>query len=281
MKNFKHFTLLFLTFTAFSFSGCDKDPEPEVEVTDPFEQLIYVGVTEVVGAGAVVKLYAEESLFVGYNNIYAAIYDSADHSKQITKAEVTFVPMMDMGTMQHSCPVENPTGVDSKTGAFVGAVVFVMPSSTGAGWTFNLDIENHQNGSEGHAALAITVEQPDEERLISFLSDIDSAQIYVAQILPTHPIMGLNNIRLGIYTKKSMMEFPEVNDFSIEMEPMMPSMGHGSSSNENPRSTGNGYYDGIVNYSMSGTWEINLDFKDSSENLIKADQQFINVVKKD
>jgi hypothetical protein len=36
----------------------------------------------------------------------------------------------------------------------------------------------------------------------------------------------------------------------------MPSIGQGSFGNETAESTGNGYYDGAVNFSMPGLWEV-------------------------
>jgi hypothetical protein len=221
-----------------------------------------------------VKIYADEALFVGYNNIYVAVYDSANSSTQITDAHVTFIPMMDMGMMQHSSPFEDPsTVVESGTNTFKGAVVFIMPSTAGA-WTLGVHIHNHANGQEGMASLPVTVTEPAEPKLISFVSDYDNAMLFVTRITPLSPEVGINDIQFGIYKRESMMSFPGVEGYTLTMTPEMPSMGHGSPNNVNPISSGMGMYDGKVNFTMTGYWKLNLDFYTASNDTIKTGQYF-------
>jgi hypothetical protein len=275
MKNFKHITFILFALAAFTLGSCKKDKTTPPVVTDPFENLTYIGETQAVGAGAIVKIYAEEALFVGYNRIYVALYDSANPQTQLTDAHVTFKPMMDMGMMQHSCPFENPSAtVETKTKAFKGAVVFVMPTTATGSWMLNVNIHNHSNNQEGVASLAINVVQKTEPKLISFVSDNDNTNLFVTLIEPTNPTVGINSITFGIYKRESMMNFPPVDGYVIEMEPEMPSMGHGSPNNVNPVSKGSGMYTGAVNFTMTGYWKINLDFKTTSGDTIKLDQYF-------
>jgi hypothetical protein len=275
MKNFKYIALAFLSIAIISVSSCTKDDDPETpSTTDPFENLTLVGETSAMGAGAIVKIYAEEDLFVGYNKIHVAVYDSANTTTQITDAHVTFMPMMDMGMMQHSCPIENPsTTVESGTNAFKGAAVFIMPSTAGS-WTFGVHVHNHTNGQEGMASLPITVTAPTEARMISFVSDYDSAKIFVTRNTPLSPEVGINDIQFGIWKKETMMSFPAIDGYVMTMEPEMPSMGHGSPNNVDPVSTGSGKYDGKVNFTMTGYWKLNLDFFTAANDTVKSGQSF-------
>ncbi|MGB0390162.1 MAG: FixH family protein [Salibacteraceae bacterium] len=276
MKKFKYIALAFLSIAIISVSSCTKDDDPITPPnnSDPFENLTLIGETSAVGAGAIVKIYAEEDLFVGYNKIHVAVYDSANTTTQITDAHVTFMPMMDMGMMQHACPIENPSmTVESGTNAFKGAAVFIMPSTAGA-WTFGVHVHNHTNGQEGMASLPITVNAPTEARMISFVSDYDSAKLFVARITPLSPAVGVNDIQFGIWKKETMMSFPAVDGYTMTMEPEMPSMGHGSPNNINPVSTGNGKYDGKVNFTMTGYWKLNLEFFTSASDTVKTGQSF-------
>lgn len=275
MKKFKYFAFAILSIGLIGFSSCNNDDPVTETPTDPFENLTLIGETEAVGAGAIVKIYADEALFVGYNNIYVAVYDSANQNTQITDGHVTFMPMMDMPSgMSHTCPFEDPShAVEEGTKAFKGAVTFVMPSTAGT-WTLNVHVHNHTNMQNGVASLPITVVQPSEAKLISFTSDFDGAQLFVARITPTDPEVGVNDIQLGIWKKESMMNWPAVDDIVINMEPEMPSMGHGSPNNVDPMSTGNGKYDGAVNFTMTGYWKINLDFFTATNDTIKTDQFF-------
>lgn len=275
MNIFKKTLLAIFAIASIGLASCDKTTtEPVVTPSDPFENLIYIGETEVVGAGAIAKLYAEDELFVGYNRIHVALFDSADHNLSLTDAQVTFKPMMDMGTMQHTCPIENPSAtVEDGTKTFKGAIVFIMPSTAG-NWSLKINVHNLANNQEGIASYDLTVVEKAEPRLITFISEADSSKLFVARIDPTNPEVGLNDIVFGIYKKESMMSFPAVDGFTIEMEPEMPSMNHGSPNNVNPVSKGNGMYQGVVNFTMTGYWKINLDFKTANGDDIKLGQYF-------
>ena len=275
MKKLKYITLSLFALAAFTLGSCDKTTDPEPTPVDPFEELTFIGETSAIGSGTIIKLYADDELFVGYNRLYVAVYDSSNSKLQITDASITFKPMMDMGTMVHTCPVENPTAtVDEKTKAFKGAAVYIMPTTTSGFWTMNIEVENKILGQIGTAALPITVVEKDEPRLITFISEFDSAKLFVARIDPVNPAIGLNDIVLGIYEKESMMSFPAVDGYTIAMEPEMPSMNHGSPNNVDPVSIGGGKYKGVVNFTMTGYWKINLDFKTSNGDDIKLDQYF-------
>ena len=68
--------------------------------------------------------------------------------------------------------------------------------------------------------------------------------------------------------------WPALNGLTVEIDPQMPSMGHGSPNNENPLFLDNGHYEGAVNFTMGGYWEVNLLFKDANGNVMKDDQFF-------
>lgn len=274
MKLNKQLLFSLMAAIAIVFSSCKKDENPPQNTTpdNPLDELIYIGETSVVGAGTIVKLYAQEELFVGYNHLYFAIYDSANPAQQITDAHIEITPMMDMGMMQHTCPVEQPE-LDAITSAFKGVSVFIMPSTAGQ-WTMNAIVHNHANMKMGIASLPLTVVEKAESQLISFVSEVDSAKIFVTRIEPQSPEIGLNPYVLGVYKKESMMSFPAVTDINISITPEMPSMGHGSPNNVNPVHTENGIYEGQVNFTMTGYWVVNMDFFTASNDTIKTGQQF-------
>jgi len=276
MGIFKNIIFITIASALTGLASCNNTTtEPVITPEDPYENLIYIGETEVVGSGTIAKLYAEDELFVGYNRIHIALFDSANHNTQITDAQVTFKPMMDMGAMKHTCPIENPSStVNEGTKAFQGAAVFIMPTTATGSWTFNINVHNNLNSQDGTAALPITVVEKDEPRLITFISEFDNAKLFVARIDPVNPEIGLNDIVFGIYKKESMMSFPTVDGYTIAMEPEMPSMNHGSPNNVNPVSIGGGKYKGVVNFTMTGYWKINLDFKTANGDDIKLKQYF-------
>lgn len=59
-----------------------------------------------------------------------------------------------------------------------------------------------------------------------------------------------------VHTRETMMSFPPVENAVLEIYPYMD-MGGGSGHSTEftaPEAEGSGYYEGSINYSMSGTW---------------------------
>jgi hypothetical protein len=60
------------------------------------------------------------------------------------------------------------------------------------------------------------------------------------------------------------MSFPGIENYTVEIVPEMPSMGHGSPNNVDPTHSADGHYEGQVNFTMTGLWRINLNIMDGS-----------------
>lgn len=250
----------------FIFSSCKKDKNNESPA--PKAEKSLVGSAAAVGSGTKVEIYTDQQdIMTGYNKVYFKVLDSASNN-EITNATVTFTPMMDMGTMMHSAPMYQAGNYAN--GYYQGAVVFVMPSTAGT-WMLNVKIMH--NNKMGIASIPVTVSAPAEANLMSFESENDSSDIFITLIEPTSPQVGMNDIKLGIYKRVSMMDWQEVNNYSVGIEPWMPTMGHGSPNNVNPTSMGDGFYMGKVNFTMTGLWEIKLTIMDGSD-MVKNDISF-------
>ena len=115
-----------------------------------------------------------------------------------------------------------------------------------------------------------------EPRLFSFMSAVDNAKIFVALTDPREPVVGMNDFGLVIYSKQDMYSFPPVSDLKIEIEPEMPTMGHGSPNNVNPTAEDFGHYMGQVNFTMTGYWKVNLTIKDAQDQLM-WDQGYFDI----
>lgn len=236
-------------------AACSDDDDKKT--SDPTEGLVQITEGYALGAGVLVELWADESLFTGYNHVYAVLYDSTD-GDLITSAGVTFDPLMTMSTsMQHTCPVVNPddTAVDD---LFAGAIFFIMPS-TGGTWSMDIDI-TLASGKTGTASFdELTVTEPDDAHMTSFTTD-NSESIFVTYDFPNGMAVGTNDFDVFIYEKESATVFSPVDVYTITADPEMPSMGHGSSNNVDPTySDTDQCYEGEINFTMTGDWTINLD----------------------
>jgi hypothetical protein len=250
-----------------AFAACSKS---DTVMPDPTVGLTKIATGYATGAAAKVEVYALSSnLTTGYQPLWIALYDSVSE-KRITDAHVTMLPMMDMGSMKHSSPVENPASHEAVNQLFPGAVVFIM-SSMGGSWTIDINVHNHSNNKEGKLTIPVTVAEPSQKKLLSFTSAIDNTTKYfLAMVEPAKPKVGINNLEFVLYKKASMMSFPADSSLSISFEPEMPTMNHGSPNNVNPVHSGNGHYKGKVNFTMTGLWRLQLQLKSGTQ-LAKAD----------
>lgn len=249
--------LPFLICIVAVLSSCSKDVTQE---TDPTEGLTKQSEGYAAGAAAKVVVYTKEAtVSAGYTKFYIALYDSVSGNR-IENAHIKLTPMMDMGTMQHSAPFENPASEEAVNHLFPCSVVFTMSSMAGS-WTVKLHVHNHLFGKEGDITIPLSVAEPAKSRMISFTSATDGSKYFISLIEPSAPKVGINDLEMAVYKKASMMSFPADSSLAVLLNPEMPSMGHGSPNNVNPVHTGNGHYKGKVNFTMTGLWRLNLDFR--------------------
>lgn len=266
MKTIYKILLLALIFTY----SCKKDTVTPEEIVTP-ENLIKIGETYIIGAKTKALIYSAKPFETGYNTFFVALYDSVDGSK-LSDGHFDVLPMMNMGMMQHRSPVEESEYI-AETGFFKVAVVFSMPGNS-TQWFLNLNFHNHKNDLEGKGMIGIDVIDSSPAKFLSTVMPLDSnASVLISLIQPVKAQVGINDFEIVIHKKNTMMEFPPINDYSVEIVPEMPSMGHGSPNNANPVLTSNGHYLGKVNFTMTGLWRINLKFYKNGI-LISSDKYF-------
>jgi len=222
------------------------DPEP-----DPYEAHVLVGQAQ--DGNISIDVYADEALYAGYNTLYIKVMEGDIETK---KADVMLKPMMDMTTMVHSCPVEQPQLNDDNL--IEAHVLFQMPSMGGA-WELNINVKM-EDGAEHDFNMPIEVVQPEFTRAI--VSTVEGKKLILGYVDPMEPKVGENDFEVAIYTMKDMMTFEPVEGLSIKMEPEMPSMGHGSFGNIDPIETVNGHYKGTVVFNMVGDWRIHMEVQE-------------------
>ncbi len=237
---------------------CDYDTV--VIVTPTLDGLTKVADLELDDADADVALYASGELVTGYNTLYLAATDPVTGGVlENVSFEVT--PMMDMDAgHSHTTPVMNDmlASADDK-GLYKISVFFVM-SSMGGQWRLEIDLDNKDASKQASASLNIEVKEPSDRISGNFMAMDDSTNLFVCWMMDEDPIVGMNDFKLAVFKRESMMSFVPLDGLSIAIEPEMPTMGHGSPGNENPAGIGNGQYEGKVNFTMTGYWKVNIDF---------------------
>ncbi len=238
---------LFAAIMIWLLAACKKDDDKEI-ILDKIK------ITETVSPGGLrVTLWADRSqLTVGYNPVYLTL---ADASGEIRNKTITLHPEMDMHTMQHSSPVEQPV-YDVSQGLYTGAVVFTMPSGDMGAWKLTVDAEGQLVDLD-----VVVADAPANTRPVGTYMGTDKERYSISLVQPLIPKTGLNELEILINRRADMHNFPAVTDFSVEFRPEMPSMGHGSPNNTAPVSVGYGRYRGKVNFTMTGDWRLYFTLK--------------------
>ena len=253
MKNITY--ILYILLFAVISTACEKDNTNDINVPQK------VKITESqFSNGLKITLWADQQeLTVGYNPIYISLSNA---SGTVTGKTVHIHPEMDMHSMSHSSPVEQPQ-YNSISGLYAGAVVFTMHSGEMGSWKLIATVDGQST------TLNITINNPPagNKKVTSFTGE-DGKAYTLSLVEPSTPKIGLNDLEILINRRIDMDTFPTEEGLTIEFEPDMPSMGHGSPNNVHPVGTGKGRYKGKVNFTMTGEWRLQFTIK-RGEDVIK------------
>lgn len=244
--------ILLLTLSAILFTSCKKDKNEPAPTPAPTHHAL----GEAYHNGMRIALFSDDALQTGYEPLYVALFDSAT-GNPVTEAVVSLKPMMNMGTMMHAAPAEDPVLFKAVGHYFPGAAVFTMHGSSDE-WSVRINVSTM--GSTSSVTIPVSVAPSSPERVHSFVSLTDGASYVVALLQPQKPVIGINDLELAVYKKDGMLYYDADSSLTITVTPEMPSMGHGSPNNVDPVHMGRGHYKGKVNFTMTGLWHLNLDF---------------------
>ncbi|SMO75643.1 FixH family protein [Gracilimonas mengyeensis] len=231
-----------LAILAIAATSCDTtdNNKPELEL---------IPVNQVTVDGYTISLEAEKEPETGANTLY---WKLEQNGNIITPQSISIQPMMDMGDMMHSAPYNQPKTAEEDDRYFKNMAVFIMPSGSMGSWTINFEITTP---TDEMISGEIPVEVASSWKLTSVRDDNDKVY-FITWYAPQKPVTGQNDLTFLIHTRESMMNFPAVEDLVLDVYPYMD-MGGGSGHSTdftNPVATGDGFYEGDINYSMSGTW---------------------------
>lgn len=217
------------------------------------ETLITLGEADVTGYH--LKLLSHGALHAGYNPLMLQLINPA--GENVTQADVAFHPLMHMPEMDHAAPVEQPNAQAHVNAHFGGAIGFPMPSGPDLGtWEIGVTFSDPANGVAGQAAFPVEVAP--SKWIGSFVATDDEGKLFLMIVSPEAAGVGRQSIEILAAQKQSAMDWPPVDDLTLEIAPEMPTMGHGSPGNENPTFIGDGHYRGKVNFTMAGPWTVTI-----------------------
>lgn len=256
-KKFSRLTGLLLAFLLVAASCSDSNNNDSDLISEP--DLFKLG--EFTDNRLTVEAYSEAPLAVGYHKIYFEVHQE---EMRVDQATFDFTPMMHMEAHSHASPYDVPDGSrDDVHGLYHTWAIFIMPSGMMGTWELQLTV---QDGQERSAEGVIDIEVDQSNRVKTFMTD-NEERFVLTWIEPQDPEVGMNDLVVSLHKRESMASFPPVTGADFEFEPWMPSMDHGSSNNISPVHEDNGFYQGQVNFNMTGDWELRFEIELDGEGL--------------
>ncbi|MNJ92325.1 hypothetical protein D3C87_99940 [compost metagenome] len=247
--------VLLLAFSvAFSTSSCTADHSKKngKNATDfilPKESDL-VRIADTVWDVTNYTVYADAKLNNKYHTIYLRLRDTS--GIPINDKTLDLYPEMSMGRMKHGGPYEHPLALGD--GWYRSPMVFIMADipQMGKGWQLHT-IRSH-NRIKDTLAIKIPVTAAATMRTMSS-GTRDDSRVFISCLLPDSVKQGKHPIRF-LMNKMDGHHFPVLDHYVIKLKTNRPTTETGSLENFAAESTGNGYYEGTVNFSMPGRWEV-------------------------
>ena len=264
MKILKY-TFLFLLGTMLS---CSSDDEtiiiPTASELDGINKI-----QEITNDTHIIELYnVNGALEQGYNAISLRIKNKTTNEYE-KNATISWMPVMHMAMMNHSCPKSEIVKTASKETLYDGYIVFQMAQNETEYWDLQID---YTIADVAYTATAVVnVPASAKQRVTSFMGS-DNVRYIIAMISPTTPKVATNDVTFGLYKMENMMSFPVVDNFKIKIDPRMPSMGnHGSPNNIDLTQMDDDLYHGKLSLTMTGYWKINLQLLNDLNEVLKGE----------
>ena len=257
-----------ILFVALFATSCSTDDDDNTSILNEIEGLTKI--QELTNATHTIELFNDSGQFrTGYNAISIRIKDNVT-SDYIENATMSWMPMMQMPSMQHSCPNSDIAKGLGKDTVYEGFIVYQMTNLDGSGWSLTVDytIDN----VDYSVSDTITVLQNENQNVASFIGT-DDVRYILALIEPSSPKIAINNLMVGLFKMENMMSFPVVEDYTIELDPRMPGMGNHSSPNNTDLSynMADHMYHGNLSLTMTGYWVLNLKLLDAENTILKGE----------
>jgi hypothetical protein len=261
---FKKSILLLLTVLA--FASCSSDStEPTVDELDGLSKF-----KEITNTTHTIELYKHMSgLEQGFNEVAFRIKDNST-GKYVKNATASWMPVMHMTSMTHSCPKSAIEKESAEGTLYEGYLVFQMAQNATEYW--DLEIKYTIDGTAYSVKSVIDVPASTKQKVSTF-KGTDGTKYIVAYAEPHHPKVAVNDIEVVIFKMQDMMTFPVADNLKLKIDPRMPSMGNHSSPNnvDLTQTVAGGLYKGKMSLTMTGYWKINLQLLNANNEVLKGE----------
>ena len=252
---------------ALLFVSCDNSDD-----TVPVDELKgLTKIKEITNDTHFIELYsATGNTTQGYNDIKLRFKNKStnQYEKNVT---VTWMPVMHMTSMTHSCPKSTVSKISADGTLYEGYIMFQMAQNATEYW--DLKIDYSIDGVDYTTTSVIDV-PASAKRTVNTFMGTDGVKYLVAYAEPHHPSVALNDMVVGVWKMQDMMTFPVVDGYTLKIDPRMPSMGNHSSPNNvhATQTTAGELYNGKLSLTMTGYWKINLQLAKPDGTIVKGEE---------
>ncbi|MDR2205248.1 MAG: hypothetical protein LBE36_03715 [Flavobacteriaceae bacterium] len=249
--------------------SCNDSDDPVAPFENELEGLAKI--KEMSNDTHIIELYSPSgTLTQGFNEVSVRIKNKSTGEFE-KNAEISWLPMMQMMSMSHSCPKSEIKKVSANGTLYRGYLVFQMAQNDMEFW--NLTMDYSINGTDYEAVSDLDVPVSSKQIVTTFTGS-DNEKYILAYAEPKNPKVAVNDCVIGVWKMQDMMNFPVVNNYTVKIDPRMPSMGnHTSPNNEAAKqSSSGGLYYGKLSLTMTGFWRINLQLLDENGNVLKGEE---------
>ncbi|NQX81524.1 MAG: FixH family protein [Flavobacteriaceae bacterium] len=216
--------------------------------------------------GYYLEIYTSKGEFQTGNNVLYFKVNKVGAEDLGSVDNMVIKPVMNMMKMNHSCPVYGLSEVGG--GIYSVSIAFQMSGNDCCKWSLTIDLDI--DGETKTFSKEIIVLQAEKQNITTFVANETSYIMFLVE--PSAPVKGVNDINIGLFKMENMMSFAVVEDYTMTLDPQMPSMAHGSPNNENPVfDIETGLYKGVLNMTMSGYWVLNMTLTNTEDNLVKGE----------
>ncbi|MCB6099396.1 hypothetical protein [Flavobacterium psychrophilum] len=218
-----------------------------------------------------IELYSHTGALVqGYNEVKLRIKDNVTN-EYIKNATVSWMPVMHMAIMNHSCPNSEVEKITTEGTLYEGYIMFQMAQNTTEYWDLKID---YTIDGVGYTMTSVIDVPASAKRTVNTFTGSDGVKYLVAYVDPHHPKVAVNDLVVGVWKMQDMMTFPVVDGYTVKIDPRMPSMGnHSSPNNVNATQlTAGNLYKGKLSLTMTGYWKINLQLAKPDGTILKGEE---------
>lgn len=225
------------------------------------------------------------TFYKGYNEVRARVINH-ETQEPADVAAVTFLPVKRLGGDRvDSAPHQYELEYSSEENNYRGYSVFTNETDESTTWDLYLSVRTADQEYRIHEEVIVDIQGNKNLNMTEFVGN-DGEEYCMALVAPQLPNVAENELVAGLYKRTSPIQstsddrpdhlrnsFTAVTDYTLQLDPRMPeaSMGnHSSPGNKDLVPHDDGLYYGLVNYTMTGNWTLNLMMLDANGRVIKG-----------